>query len=127
MQIVGERLGIVDQFQGVDRLTVLDNGSLEVLERIESGCHQRSVCAGPPMVVGWATGHLSEPPNNPQIGMANMRSIMPALQRAKPAPAGKGASVYGSVAVPRQVRETRVVKDLSPDAIAREIVEWISR
>ena len=34
--------------------------------------------AGPP-------GNLPEPPNNPQVGMANMRTVMPALQRAKPA------------------------------------------
>jgi len=32
MQIVGERLGIVDQFQGVDQLTVNADGSLEILE-----------------------------------------------------------------------------------------------
>src|SRR5512137_1186871 len=37
MQIVGERLGIVDQFQGVDSLTVAADGSLEILERIEGG------------------------------------------------------------------------------------------
>ena len=40
---------------------------------------------GPPAVLGWATGNLPEPRNNPQIGMANMRTVMPALQRAKPA------------------------------------------
>src|SRR5208283_3890380 len=32
MQIVGERLGITDQFQGVDQLTVNADGSLEILE-----------------------------------------------------------------------------------------------
>src|SRR5512136_595664 len=32
MQMVGERLGIVDQFQGVDELTVAEDGSLRVLE-----------------------------------------------------------------------------------------------
>jgi electron transfer flavoprotein beta subunit len=31
--------------------------------------------------VAWATGNLPEPPNNPQIGMAQQRTIMPALQR----------------------------------------------
>ena len=46
MQIVGERLGIVDQFQGVDQLTVNADGSLEILERIEGGKHQVSKCAG---------------------------------------------------------------------------------
>ena len=40
MQMVGERLGIVDQFQGVDELKVNADGSLEILERIEGGKHQ---------------------------------------------------------------------------------------
>ena len=84
MQMVGERLGITDQFQGVDELTVQEDGSLRILERVEGGRHQVSACAGPPALLGWATGNLPEPPNNPQVGMANMRAIMPALQRAKP-------------------------------------------
>jgi len=125
LQIVGERLGISDQFQGVDRLDVTENGELRVLERIEGGRHQVSVCAGPPAVLGWATGHLPEPPNNPQVGMTNMRTIMPALQRAKAAPVASQGLSFSSVSLPKQVRETRVVKDLTPDEIAREIVDWI--
>ena len=31
MQVVGERLGILDQFQGVDELKAADDGSLEIL------------------------------------------------------------------------------------------------
>jgi electron transfer flavoprotein beta subunit len=31
------------------------------------------------------------------------------------------------VSLPKQRRETRIVKDLSPDDIAREIVEWIGK
>jgi len=31
------------------------------------------------------------------------------------------------VSLPKQRRETRIVKDLTPDAIAQEIVEWISK
>lgn len=125
LQIVGERLGITDQFQGVDQLTVGDNGELRVLERVEGGRHQVSVCAGPPAVMGWATGHLPEPPNNPQVGMTNMRTIMPALQRAKAAPVASAGLSFARASLPKQVRETRVVKDQTPDAIAREIVEWI--
>src|SRR6516162_2404303 len=83
MQIVGERLGIKDQFQGVDELKVNADGSLEILERLEGGKHQVSKCAGPPALLGWATGNLPEPKNNPQVGMSNMRTIMPALQKAK--------------------------------------------
>ena len=83
MQLVGEQLGILDQFQGVDQFTVQADGSFEVLERIEGGRHLVSVCPGPPALLGWATGNLPEPRNNPQMGMANMRTVMPALQRAK--------------------------------------------
>lgn len=125
MQIVGERLGIVDQFQGVDELKVQADGSLRILERIEGGKHQVSVCAAPPAVLGWATGNLPEPPNNPQVGMMNMRAIMPALQKAKPAKLGMDGVKFQSVELPKQRRETRVVKDASPEQIAQEIVEWI--
>lgn len=126
MQRVGERLGVVDQFQGVDRLSVRPDGSLEILERIEGGRHQVSVCAAPPALLGWATGSLPEPPNSPHVGMANMRTAMPALQRAKPAPVANEGVSYARVSVPHQRRDTRIVKDLGPDAIAREIADWIS-
>jgi electron transfer flavoprotein beta subunit len=125
MQMVGERLGITDQFQGVDELTVEENGSLRVLERVEGGRHQVSACEGPPALLGWATGNLPEPPNNPQVGMANMRAIMPALQRAKPAKIGAEGLSYRSVKVPSQRRETKIVKDLSAEEIALELVGWI--
>ena len=125
MQMVGERLGIVDQFQGVDSLSPREDGSFEILERIEGGQHQVSVCAGPPALVGWATGSLAEPRNNPQVGMANMRTIMPALQRAKAAPIANTGLAYASVSLPKQQRDTRVVKNMPAEEIAREIVAWI--
>jgi electron transfer flavoprotein beta subunit len=125
LQILGERLGIRDQFQGVDALTVEADGSLKILERIGGGKHQVSVCAGPPVVLGWATGSLPEPPNNPQVGMANMRTVMPAVQRAKPAKIGAGGIAFQRVALPTQQRETRVVKDVPADQIAKELVDWI--
>lgn len=127
MQMVGERLGITEQFQGVDELTVEEGGALRILERIEGGRHQVSVCSGPPALLGWATGSLPEPRNNPQTGMLNMRAIMPALQRAKAAAVNTGGATFTRVSLPRQQRETRVVKHLSTDEIAREIVEWITR
>ena len=127
LQQVGERLGIPDQFQGVDQLVVRPDGVLQILERVEGGKHQVSTCAGPPAVLGWATGNLPEPPNNPQVGMVNMRTVMPALQRARPAKAGAEGVTFARVALPAQRRETRVVKDLSPDDIAREILEWIRK
>jgi electron transfer flavoprotein beta subunit len=52
---------------------------------------------------------------------------MPALQKAKPVKlAGEGLS-FASVALPKQLRETRIVKDKSADDIAKEIVEWIKK
>ncbi|HWQ57368.1 MAG TPA: hypothetical protein VN442_27040 [Bryobacteraceae bacterium] len=125
MQTVGERLGITDQFQGVDELNVRPDGTLEVLERVEGGKHQVSVCAGPPALLGWATGNLPEPRNNPQVGMLNMRAIMPALQRAKASPVGIGGAAFARVSLPKQQRETRIVKDMSPDEIARELAAWV--
>lgn len=125
LAMVGERLGILDQFQGVDQLTVNADGSLTVLERIEGGQHQVSTAAGAPAVLGWATGHLPEPPNSPAVGMQNMRAIMPALGKAQPfRPAGEGLR-FLSVELPRQRRETRIVRDLSAEQIADELVAWI--
>src|SRR5512132_2261225 len=67
LQLVGERLEIHDQFQGVDQIAPKPDGSFEVLERVEGGKHQVSVCQGAPAVLGWATGTLPEPKNNPQV------------------------------------------------------------
>ena len=127
LQLIGERLGITDQFQGVDQIDLRDDGSFEVLERVEGGKHQVSVCSGAPAVLGWATGNLPEPRNNPQIGMANMRTIMPALQRAKAVAIDANSLQYFSVSLPKQQRITRVEKNLTPEEIARELVEWMGR
>jgi electron transfer flavoprotein beta subunit len=125
LAIIGERLGITDQFQGVDEIELRDDGSFEVLERVEGGKHQVSVCAGAPAVLGWATGSLPEPRNNPQIGMANMRTLLPALQKAKATALNGDGLRYASVSLPKQQRTTRVVKDMSPDEIAAELAAWI--
>jgi electron transfer flavoprotein beta subunit len=125
LQLVGEILGITDQFQGVDELKIEPDGSLAILERIEGGQHQVSRCAGPPAVLGWATGNLPEPKNNPQVGMLNMRAVMPALQKARTAKPGAEGVTFVSVNLPKQRRDTRIVKDLPVDEIAREIVQWI--
>jgi electron transfer flavoprotein beta subunit len=127
MQMVGELLGITEQFQGVDQLSVRADGTFEILERVEGGQHQISTCQGAPALLGWATGNLPEPPNNPQVGMANMRLVMPALQKAKPAKVGGEGLTFASVTLPKQQRETRIVKDLSSDAIAQEIVAWVKQ
>src|SRR6185369_15288011 len=96
MQMVGEQLGITDQFLGVDVLTVQGDGSFKVLERIEGGQYQVSECA-----------------------------VAPALQKAQPAQVGASGVTYLGVELPSQRRETRIVKDLSADEVAREIVAWL--
>ena len=123
--LCGLGLVVVGFLQGVDQLTVKDSGAIEILERIEGGRHQVSECAAPPAVLGWATGSLPEPPNNPQVGMQNMRFVMPALQKAKPAKVGAEGITFASVELPKQQRETKIVKDVPTDQIAREIVDWI--
>ena len=125
MQMVAERLGIVDQFLAVNQLTVNSDGSMEILERIEAGKYQVSRCAGVPAMLGWATGSLPEPPNNPQVGMMNMRTVMPALQKAQAAQVGVGGVQFAAVDLPTQRRETRVVKDTPAEEVAREIVDWL--
>ncbi|MBI9078975.1 MAG: electron transfer flavoprotein subunit beta [Pseudodesulfovibrio sp.] len=125
MQMVGEMLGVTEQFQGVDRITIGSDGSIEVMERIEGGSYQKSIVDAAPAVLGWATGELPEPPNNPQIGMQNMQKNMPALQRAQPADLSGSSLSFESVEVPQQRRETRVVKDVPVEEMAKEIVEWL--
>ena len=125
LQMVGERLGITDQFLAVDELQVQEDGCLRILERIEGGQYQVSACPGPPAALAWATGKLPEPPNNPQVGMANMRTIMPALQKATPVQLAAEGLTFTEVGIPEQRRETRVVRDVPAAEIAREIVDWI--
>ncbi|MBN1559953.1 electron transfer flavoprotein subunit beta [candidate division KSB1 bacterium] len=127
LQILGEKLGIIDQFQAVDEIKMNGDGSFQVLERVDGGKHQISVCAGPPAVLGWATGNLPEPPNNPQLGMMNMRTAMPAIQQAGSADIKDKALAFHNVQAPAQRRDTRIVKDLSTADIAQEIVEWLKQ
>ena len=57
--------------------------------------------------------------------MLNMRTVMPALQKAKPIKLTGAGLAFASVALPKQRRETRIVKDATPDAIAQELLAWI--
>jgi electron transfer flavoprotein beta subunit len=57
--------------------------------------------------------------------MANMRGIMPALQKAKRVELAANSLRYVSVGLPKQQRETRVEKNMSADEIASELVAWI--
>lgn len=124
MPTLAERLGISEIFLAVDELAPQPDGAFLVKERVEGGRHQLSRLSGPPAVFGWATGNLPEPPNHPQTGMANMRAMMPALQKAQAVRLASGIT-FKDVHLPKQTRETRIVKDLPAAEIAREIVEWI--
>jgi electron transfer flavoprotein beta subunit len=68
---------------------------------------------------------LPAPPNNPQVGMMNMRGVMPALMKAPVVNIGSGSIVYDKTEVPSAKRDTVVKKDMPVDAIAQEIVDWI--
>jgi electron transfer flavoprotein beta subunit len=57
--------------------------------------------------------------------MLNMRGIMPALQKAKSTPIPSTGLCFASVSLPKQQRETRVVKNMPAEAIARELVQWM--
>jgi electron transfer flavoprotein beta subunit len=57
--------------------------------------------------------------------MQNMRLIMPALQKAVPAKFGNEGLAFAQVELPKQKRDTRIEKNMSAEAIAQEIVEWI--
>ena len=52
-------------------------------------------------------------------------AIMPALQRATPAALTGAGLEFSSASLPKQLRETRVVKDLSAEEVAQEIAAWI--
>ncbi len=125
MQFVAEELGITEFFTGVDELKLADDDSFTVLERVEGGKYLSSTCAGFPAVVGWATGNLPEPPNNPQVGMMNMRGVMPALMKAVVANVGTGTIQYEKTEVPAAKRDTVIKKDMTAEAIAQEIAEWL--
>ena len=125
LQFVAETLGITESFTAVDELKVADDDTFTVLERIEGGQYLSSTCAGYPAAIGWATGNLPEPPNNPQVGMMNMRAVMPALMKAATANTGVGTIAYAKTEVPSAKRDTRIVKDMPVDAIAEELVAWI--
>jgi len=125
VQMVGERLKVRNQFAAVDEVKVQADGSFRILERIEAGKYQVSVCAGPPAAFAWATGSLPEPPNNPQVGIQNMRAVMPALQKAAKVQAGSGGATFVKVELPVQQRKTRIVKDVPAEEIARELADWI--
>lgn len=127
LQFLAEELGIEEFFQGVDELAVSDDGSsFTVLERIEGGNYLKSECKGFPAAIGWATGSLPEPPNNPRTGMMNMPKIMAALAKAPAAAPAAGGAKFLKTEIPAAKRQTRIVKDMTEEDIARELAAWIA-
>jgi electron transfer flavoprotein beta subunit len=59
--------------------------------------------------------------------MVNMRTVMPALQKAKAVKVAAEGISFNSVTLPKQLRETRIVKDAPVEDIAKEILEWIRK
>ena len=125
LQFTAEALGITEFFNAVDELKLAEDDSFTVKERIEGGKYLVSTCSALPAAIGWATGSLPEPPNNPQTGMMNMRGIMPALMKAPVANVGTGGIGWVKAEVPAAKRDTVVKKDMSVEDIAKEIVEWV--
>jgi len=58
--------------------------------------------------------------------MVNMRTVMLRSRRQTHQTRRRGTDL-ASVSLPKQLRETRIVKDKPADDIAREIVEWIKK
>lgn len=125
VSMVGAILGVQEQFLAVDEIEPEADGGFRVKERIEGARYLVSRCPGAPAVLAWATGNLAEPPNNPQIGMANMRGILPALAKAPSASNLRGGLRFTEVETPSQRRETRIVKDADVEEIAQELAQWI--
>jgi Electron transfer flavoprotein, beta subunit len=97
LQMVGELLGITDQFQGVDEIAMADDGSFTVLERIEGGSYQKSSCQGAPALLGWATGNLPEPPKIRRWACRTCGSSCPPWPRPRPRPSrARGSSTPAS-------------------------------
>jgi electron transfer flavoprotein beta subunit len=57
--------------------------------------------------------------------MANMRTLMPALQRAKSVRLPPDHLLVEEVTLPKQQRDTQIVKDLTVEEIAADIVRWL--
>ena len=128
LQMVGERLGIVDQFQGVDQMTFSADGSFEILERIEGGKHQvsrmrRNACRAR-LGHGQSAGAAQQSAG--RHGEHAHRDAGAATRQTGKAWRAK-VSRIAKVALPKQQRTTRIVKDVPADEIAKEIVAWIKQ
>ncbi len=126
MQMVGERLGITDQFQGVDELTVGADGALR-----DPRAHRGRAAPGVGVrraARACSAGRPATCPSRRTTRRSAWRTCARSCRRCRRPSRRRSpmGGAFASAAVPTQRRETRVVKDLSPDEIAQEIVEWIA-
>lgn len=125
MPLLAGYLGINEVFLGADFIEVNQDSGFIIKERNETNGYLVSTTSELPLVVSIATGEIAEPCNNPQVGMANMRKMMPILQKSVKLDDLHSNIVYEAVDLPKKNRSTLVVKDKSPEEIAIEIVNWI--
>ena len=128
LPLVAELLGIGEQFFKVDACTV-ENATpgsevFTIKERLPSGEYEISEVKNLPFACAWATGDLPTPPNNPQIGMQNMRQIMPALMKA-PTVEIKDFPEIQELILPTAKRTAKIISDQPLDAMAAEIAIWL--
>ena len=130
LQMVGERLGIPEHFQGVDQSTVLADGGLEILERKGGGAastRPASVCAALRRRC-WAGRPWDSPGAEKQSAGGDgehahgecRRYSAPKRRRSR-----MPACASLSVTLPKQQRETRIVKNMPAEEIARELAAWM--
>ena len=128
LPLVAQHLGISEQFFKVDFCQAKDaTPGAEVFtikERLAKGAYQVAEVKGLPFACTWATGNLPTPPNNPQIGMQNMRQIMPALMKALPVSLD-AASPIQDLVLPTTKRQAKVVQDMPLETMAEEIATWL--
>jgi len=70
---------------------------------------------------------LPEPKNKPTGGHGQHAHGDACAAKGEADTTRRPRLTFASVSLPKQLRETKVVKDKSADDIAREIVEWIKK
>ena len=128
LPLVAQALGISEQFFKVDVCQIKDaTAGAEVFtikERLAKGAYRVSEVKGLPLACTWATGNLPTPPNNPQIGMQNMRQIMPALMKAALVTLSANSPLQDLV-LPTTKRQAQVIQDRPLEEMAAQIATWL--
>ncbi|MGC4052723.1 MAG: hypothetical protein QM757_25615 [Paludibaculum sp.] len=125
MQMVGEQLGITEQFQAVDELASSESAPSKSWNAPRADDTKSPVLRRSSRpVLGWATGNLLR-----AVQQSADRHGQHARHHARPAEGqGRPASTIPllvSVTLPDSQRQTKIVKDIPADQIAQEIADWI--